>query len=123
MNADKQITERRAHKRLPIKERVLVFIIPSTTGSMYHVVDIAEGGLAFRYIGQEEMTGEIKQLSILIGDNLWLDSLPVSPSFDVPINNGYIPMRKKGIRFGSLSSIQKNKLQDFLQKTAAGRNV
>ncbi|MBI4792731.1 MAG: PilZ domain-containing protein [Deltaproteobacteria bacterium] len=123
MNADKKITERRAHKRLPIKERVLVFIIPSATGSLYHVVDIAEGGLAFRYIGKEEMTGEISRLSMLVGDNLWLDSVPVSPSFDVPINNGYIPMRKKGIRFGSLSSIQKNKLQDFLQRTAAGRNV
>ena len=117
MNADKKITERRAHKRLPIKERVLA------TGSMYHVVDIAEGGLAFRYIGKEEMTGEISQLSMLVGDNLWLDSVPVSPSSDVPIDNGYIPMRKKGIRFGPLSSIQKNKLQDFLQRTAAGSNV
>lgn len=123
MNADKKISERRAHKRLPVKERVLVFIIPSKTGSMYHVVDIAEGGLSFRYIGKEEMTEEIRQLSMLVGNNLWLDSVPVSPRFDVPINNGYIPMRKKGIRFGPLSSIQKNKLQDFLQRTAAGRNV
>jgi len=121
---EKNITERRTHKRYPVKERVLVFVSPEATGiNFYHVVDIAQGGLAFRYLGEEKMAWDISKLSILVNENLWLDNLPVTPIFDVASNKGYIPMRKKGVQFGSLTSVQKFQLKDFLQRIAMANEV
>jgi len=119
VNSENNITERRAHKRFPVKERILVHVSSEkNSGNIYHVVDIAQGGLAFRYLGEEQMALDISKLSILVKENLWLDDLPVTPVFDVASNKGYIPMRKQGLRFGTLTSIQRYQLQDFLQRIA-----
>ncbi len=116
MEANKQINERRAHKRLSVKKRILVLVGQKTTGALYHVVDISKVGLAFRYLGEQELANNVSELSILLNDNIWLEKVPIKTTSDIHFNIDNISMRRRGLQFDSLTSAQKSQLEEFMQR-------
>ena len=116
MGERRRVAESRVHKRFPAKERALVSIGTEFDDMLYHLIEISNGGLSFRYLGEDVLTKGIAELSILLEDNSCVDSLPVEIVSDTLLVNGYIPVRRRSVRFGELSPIQKTQLIDFIKK-------
>ena len=111
-----EIAERRTNKRFPAKERALVSIRSDSYGMLYHLIEISNGGLSFRYLEEDVLTKSLSELSIVLEDNFYVDSLPVEIVSDTLLVNGYIPVRRRSVRFGELSPRQKTQLIDFIKK-------
>ena len=117
MEAITEIAERRTHKRFPAKERALINIKSDAYGLLlYHLIEISNGGLSFRYLGEDILINGSSELSIVIEDNFYMTEIPVETVSDTLLVNGYIPLRRRGVRFGKLSPMQKSQLNDFIMK-------
>jgi hypothetical protein len=92
-----EIAERRTHKRFPAKERALVYLMSSSYGMLYHLIEISNGGLSFRYLGEDVLINDSSELSIVIEDNYYMTEIPVETVSDSPLVNSYIPFRRRGI--------------------------
>ncbi|MEJ2199986.1 MAG: hypothetical protein P8X63_03075 [Desulfuromonadaceae bacterium] len=104
-----QIREQRKAKRFLAQDRTLVRV-SSSPGILFHIIDIGSGGLAFRYLGEDELDGLPSELDIVYGDKFTLGRLPVVPVNDCAIEYGYLPMRRKSLRFGDLTPWQQAEL-------------
>jgi hypothetical protein len=114
-----EIAERRTHKRFPAKERALVSLRSDAYGMLlYHLIEISNGGLSFRYLREDVLINGSSELSIVIEDNYYMTEIPVETVSDSPLVNSYIPFRRRGLRFGELSPMQKSQLNDFIMKSA-----
>ena len=111
-----EIAERRTHKRFLAKERALVYIKSGSYGMLYHLIEISNGGLSFRSLGEDVLINGSSELSIVIEDNFYITEIPVKTVSDTLLIKGYIPLRRRGVRFGQLSSMQKSQLTDFIKK-------
>jgi hypothetical protein len=119
MNADPKNAERRQHERYRAKEHDLVLIGTDTDGALYHIIDISKGGLSFSYIGESELTQQLSEISIIVGNTFCLDALPVVTVSDKQLRPGQIgAMRRRGVRFGKLSPSQESLMDEFLQRYA-----
>jgi len=105
--------ERRSHQRFGAMNRALVVV--SDNGLPFHIIDISLGGLAFRYIGKDQLAGAVTEISILYGDKIYLEKVPVDAISDQPLKEGHIPMRRLGLRYRDLTTEQKSRLEAFIQ--------
>ena len=78
-------------------------------------MDISEGGLAFRYLGQKLKRSEIKKISLYNNHELIVDALPVQAVSDFRLQDNLVPVRRAGITFKELKAEQKSKLERFIQ--------
>ena len=111
-----EITEGRVHKLIPAKERALVYIGSESDSMLYHLIEISNGGLSFRYLGGNVLTQDLSELSLVLKDKCYVAALPVETVSDTPLNNSNVTFRRRGVRFGELSSMQKSQLNDFIMK-------
>lgn len=116
MEEKTEITEGRIHKRIPAKERALVYIGSESASMLYHLIDISSGGLSFRYLGGDVLTQDLSELSLVLKDKCYVAALPVETVSDTPLVNSNVTFRRRGVRFGELSSMQKSDLNDFINK-------
>lgn len=107
--------DRRSRRRFSAAERTFVHIKSDSYGLLYHLIEISNGGLSFRYFGEDILLNDSSELSILVEDNLYLTEIQVETISDTPMDNGYIPIRRIGVRFGTLSPMQKTQLTDFIE--------
>ena len=111
--------ERRRHKR---------FLVPTGTLAVFgrahpivgSLIDISMGGLAFRYITDEELPKEASEIDILLADGLsHLYGLPCETVYDMETVNGkrltVMTERRRGLKFGKLSPNQKLHLEYFIK--------
>lgn len=108
-----QIHEKRKAKRFLAQDRTLARVSDSP-GILFHIIDISSGGLAFRYLGENLSAEFPTELDILFGEKFALGKFPVEPVADSAIDYGYLPMRRKSLRFGELTPWQKAELDHFL---------
>ena len=113
-----QHRQQRKDKRYKTQGRTLARI-STAPDYLFHIVDISCGGFAFRYLGDNELENVPAELEILIDDKFTLGKLPVQPVSDRPIDYGYIPMRRRSMRFAELTSWQKAELDHFLMNFTA----
>jgi hypothetical protein len=113
-----QIRQRRKDLRYRPQERTLARI-STAPDILFHIVDISCGGLAFRYLGDSELNDLPAELDILFDDKFTLGKLPVQPVSDCSIDCGYIPMRRRSMRFTELTPWQKAELDHFLTNYTA----
>jgi len=118
MGEIREIAEGRVHKRVPAKERALVYIGSESDCMLYHLIEISNGGLSFRYIGEDLLTKGLSELSLLMEDNCYVAALPVETVSDTLLVNSNITIRRRSVRFGELSSMQKSQLNDFIKKNS-----
>lgn len=111
----------RRYRRFSTHGRALARV-RSAPETMFHVIDISVGGLAFRYLGDGELGGSADEIDLFHDETLALRGIPVQAVSDCPLDYGFIPMRRRGLSFGELTPEQRFALDAFIVNyTEAGR--
>ncbi|MCJ7603789.1 MAG: PilZ domain-containing protein [Desulfobulbaceae bacterium] len=109
-------TERRRQPRFSAHERALVAVSGDDFGLPYHLLDISEGGMAFRYLNQNPLPLTDSQMDIYLDANLQVGRLPVTVVDDMQLAGGFIAKRRCCVRFGKLTQAQQLQLQAFIRR-------
>lgn len=105
----------RMHPRYKAMHRALVLVTQGPEALPYHIIDISEGGLSFRYLGQKLKRTEIWKISLYHNFDLVVDDLPVKPVSDYRLRDNLVPVRRGSLCFESLSSEQRSQLERFIE--------
>lgn len=108
-----QVRKQRKDRRFLARERTLAQV-SSAPDILFHVIDISQGGLAFRYLGDQELAMIPAEVDILQDERFALTKIPVHPVSDCAISFGFIPMRRRSVQFGELTPWQKAELSHFI---------
>lgn len=107
--------ERRLHPRFAARERTLVEVSGDEIGLPYHLVDISEGGMAFRYLNASPLPLTGSQMDIYLDEDLYIGRMPVTVVDDRQLAGDFIPERHCCVRFGKLTPAQQIQLQTFIR--------
>jgi hypothetical protein len=102
----------RSHKRYKSKEGALAVL---NCAIPFHLIDISENGLAFRYVGIEKWFDDPVELDIVYND-FCLKNLIVESVSDLQVSNGVIQTRRHSVSFGQLTPKQKAQLERFIEQ-------
>jgi len=106
----------RGYQRFKAQERALVLLPLGSQALPYHIIDICEGGLAFRYLGKKVKTSKTPPINLYHENELIVGDLPVKEVSDCRLRDGFVPVRRRSLCFGSLSIDQHNKLSAFIER-------
>jgi hypothetical protein len=81
----------------------------------YHIIDICEGGLSFRYLGEKIKSAKIPPINLYYENELIVGDLPVKEVSDYQMLDDVVPIRRKSLCFESLSIEQHNRLSLFIE--------
>ena len=115
----RQTSERRTHTRFKARAGAYTVFSPKSV-IPGRINDISLGGLSFSYVEGEEWYQNAAELDILFGDDdFYLDRIPFETVSDTMIENespySQIVMRRCGVKFGTLSEAQLDKLRYFIR--------
>ena len=117
--------ERRKHERFSITGRAFVVIGLQNSQKLYHIVDISQGGLAFRYfIENEELEKEHFEVGILSGKNYYAENLPCRSVADHLYKSSgphAINMMRRSVQFLELSPEQRHEIKLFIHDIMLGQ--
>ena len=105
----------RRHQRFKAQERALVSLPLDSEDLPYHIIDICEGGLSFRYLGEKIKTAKIPPINLYYEYELIVGDLPVKEVSDYQLLDDVVPVRRKSLCFESLSIEQHNRLSLFIE--------
>lgn len=105
----------REHQRFIAMHRALVLIDNGPESLPYHIMDISESGLSFRYLGQKLKRSEIKEVSLYHDFDLVAENIPVQAVSDYRLQDNLVPVRRGSLIFKDLNSDQKSQLERFIQ--------
>ena len=105
----------RKYQRFKVQERALVFIPLDSRDLPYHIIDICESGLSFRYLGKKIKPSKIPPINLYYESDLIVGDLPVKEVSDYQLSDGIVPVRRKSLRFESLRIEQHNRLLFFIE--------
>ena len=105
----------RRFPRFNANHRALVVLEGDVDHLPHHVVQIGEGGLSFRYLGQKIKPGELKSLSLYLEDQLIVESVPVQPVSDYRLEGNLVPVRCMCVSFQEMTAEQKRDLDEFIK--------
>ena len=108
-------TERRRHPRFLVKERASAAVVGDEVGLPYHLIDISESGMAFRYLHTSPLPLSDSQMDIYLDEDLYIGRVPVTVVDDRQLVSDAIPTRHCGVRFGKLTPAQQIQLQAFIR--------
>ena len=116
-------TERRKHPRFQVQS--LVMAVPSNADlQIARVVNISKGGMAVRYINQDQWLAEAGQIDIFVNSDFFMTGIPVEGVHDSRVDHNssfsLIAERQCNLQFGSLSPAQENLLDEFIRRHTAG---
>ena len=121
MTREKELIERRKHRRFPVKYGAFAIFNPkSKSTKLGQIIDISRDGLAFSYFfDSEEWSEDISELDILFSeDNFYLANIPFETVSECVTADGLpctpIIMKKRGVQFGKLTPYQISQLEYFL---------
>lgn len=118
MESRVQYSPVRSYQRFKATDRALVLVNPGPEALPYHIMDISEGGLSFRYLGQKLKRSDIKKISLYHNDKLIVDDLPIKTVSDYRLRDNMVPVRRGSIRFKELDPEKLSKLEAFIQSFA-----
>ncbi len=116
MESQVQYSPVRSYQRFKAADRALVLVDQGSESLPYHIVDISEGGLSFRYLGQKLKRSDIKKISLYHNEQLIVDDLPIKNISDHRLRDNMVPVRRGSIRFKELDPDKLSKLENFIQK-------
>jgi hypothetical protein len=113
---EKQSNEQpiRKYPRFMASPRAVVFFPKSPESLPCHIIDISEGGLSFRYLGETNKPSGTCSISLYHEYELIVGDLPAQAVSDNYLRNGFVPVRRGSLRFDTLSIEQRNKLSTFI---------
>ena len=106
----------RRYQRFKAQERALVSLPLGSEDLPYHIIDICEGGLSFRYLGKKIKTSKIPPINLYYEYELIVGDLPVREVSDCQLLDDVVPVRRKSLCFESLSMEQHNRLSLFIER-------
>ena len=106
----------RRYQRFKAQERALVSLPLDSEDLPYHIIDICEGGLSFRYLGKKIKTFKIPPINLYYEHELIVGDLPVKEVSDYQLHDDIVPVRRKSLCFESLSMEQHNRLSLFIER-------
>jgi len=116
--------ERRAHERIPTREGTSsTFSMPKFSYYMLvgQVLDISHGGVGIKYLsnGNGYRANESVQVNMFCADNPIISSgvIPCIIAYDKSVRdnlNGYLTIRKCGLKYGFLTRAQLHSLECFI---------
>jgi hypothetical protein len=105
----------REHQRFIAVHRALVLIDSGPESLPYHIMDISESGLSFRYLGQKLKRSAVKEISLYHDFELIVDRLPVQTVSDYRLQDNLVPVRRGSLEFKELTDEQRSQLERFIQ--------
>ncbi len=115
MESRYQYSPVREKQRFQAVNRALVLIDRGPESLPYHIMDISEGGLSFRYLGQKLKRSDIKELSLYHNHEKIVDKIPIRSVSDYRLKDNIVPVRRGSVRFAALEEEQLNKLRTFIR--------
>jgi hypothetical protein len=106
----------RRYQRFKAQERALVSLPLDSEDLPYHIIDICEGGLSFRYLGKKIKASKIPPINLYYEYELIVGDLPVKEVSDYQLIDDVVPVRRKSLCFESLSMEQQNRLSLFIER-------
>jgi hypothetical protein len=125
MSTIKETSEYRRHRRLKVKKGA-VAVLYDHHYKIGPVIDIARGGLSFRYTyDDKKKLDPTCRLSVFItGEDFYLRSVPVKIIYDIDESNEMpltAPRLKKcGVKFGRLSECQMFLISELIRDHTVG---
>jgi len=105
----------REHQRFKATHRALVLIDKGPESLPYHIMDISEGGLSFRYLGHKLRRSDVKEISLYHDHELVVDKIPVQAVSDQRLQDNLVPVRRSGLSFKEMDNEQRSQLEKFIQ--------
>ena len=105
----------RSYQRFKAIDRALVLVDQGPESLPYHIMDISEGGLSFRYLGQKLKRSEIKKISLYHDYKLIVDDIPIKAISDYRLQDNIIPVRRGSILFKNLNPEKLSELETFIK--------
>ena len=105
----------RRHQRFTAKARALVIFRVISHNLPFHIIDICDGGLSFRYLGKKIKTSKTPTINLYYEFELIVGDLPVKEVSDYQLRDDIVPVRRKSLCFESLSIEQHNRLSFFIE--------
>ena len=105
----------RRYQRFKAQERALVSLPLDSEDLPYHIIDICDGGLSFRYLGKKIKTSKIPPINLYYEFKMIVGDLPVKEVSDYQLRDDIVPVRRKSLCFESLSIEQHNRLSFFIE--------
>lgn len=106
----------RRYQRFTAKARALVLFPVISQNLPFHIIDICDGGLSFRYLGKKIKTLKIPTINLYYEFELIVGDLPVKEVYDYQLHDDIVPVRRKSLCFESLSIEQHNRLSFFIER-------
>jgi len=86
MSPDAHQDERRKHERFAVKN--LAIAVPrKPTSQVARIANISKGGMAVRYLDQEDWLGDANSIDILINSNFFMTNIPIERVVDFKVDN------------------------------------
>ena len=125
MQPDYQNRERRRHPRFEVKD--LAIAVPNKVlPQVGRIINISKGGMAVRYLDQENWTNGAYTVDILINSNFLMTHIPIQNVGDFKVENqvsfSVMTERQCCLKFGTLSAEQEKLLDEFILKYAVGNS-
>ena len=108
----------RSYQRFKAMDRALVLVDQGPESLPFHIMDISEGGLSFRYLGQKLKRSEIKKVSLYHDYKLIVDDIPIKAISDYRLRDNIVPIRRGSILFKDLDPEKLSKLETFIREFA-----
>jgi hypothetical protein len=116
--------ERRQHTRYTVPN--LVIALPKrSSAQIARIINISKGGLAVRYLDQNNWLGSATKIDILANSDFFINNLPIKLVEDFKIDNdisfSITKERQSCLQFDQLSVEQQTKLEEFIQHYTASQ--
>lgn len=105
----------REHQRFKATHRALVLIDKGPESLPYHIMDISEGGLSFRYLGHKLRYSDVNEISLYHDHELIVDKIPVQAVSDLRLQDNLVPVRRSGLFFKNINDEQRSQLEKFIR--------
>ena len=122
MNTAKQVFEQRVSARFNVQTGVLARPNVNYT-KVCHISDVSESGLCFTYVAKERWPENSHLLNIFFPlKGFLIKNIPFETVYDFVTNDPYssLPLRRRGGRFGKLTSQQRIFLKHFIKTCTIG---
>ena len=117
MSSDSVQNERRKHQRFEVKSLAIAVPVQSTS-QVARIVNISKGGMAVRYLDQDDWLGDADAIDILVNSNFFMTNIPIVNVNDFKVTNqvsfSIVSERQCCLQFGTLSPEQELQLDKFM---------
>ena len=118
-------TERRMDHRFQVKD-LAIAVSNKPAPQVGRIVNISKGGMAIRYLDQDDWSGNAESIDILVDSSFLITNIPVQNVSDFMVENHdpFIVMSERQccFKFGLLTLEQEDRLNEFIKTHGAGGN-